>query len=323
METRAPQSTDEHNRNTRTVSPQNEKIVPEESAVSERPTTPKAISATEGLLVLGVSAIAYFLGWRFLFAYYSGFGLDPSLFVVSPTEVIFAGWRIYGLIAGLIVSAVVMRSIIQGFLRHSVQKQRLKAIVRGFYLLLAISVVIGLYVVSQLVWFFFGSGSASFIFYAFAFTDIALLWATFVFGEYIHRVARPTVTQDSVFTLYRIVFAVQKLWVVVIALATVLILALFSSGSGVVYSARDRQPETRLNKVTFYVDRQLSIPNGIQISDEVWCYSDLRLVTKTDDTYFAFRLDEVINDTATLYGIPKDRVIEFQTRPWYDRSDIP
>jgi hypothetical protein len=322
METRASQLTGEHNRNTRSMSPQNEKIVPEESAVSERP-TPKAISATEGLLVVAVSAIAYFLGWRFLFAYYSGFGLDPSLFVVSPTDVIFAGWRIYGLIAGLLVSATMMRAVIQGFLRHSVQKQRLKAVTRGFYFLLAISIAIGLYVISQLVRFFFGSGSASFVFYVFAFADIALLWATFVFGEYIHRVARPTVTQDSVFTLFRIVFTVPKIWLVVIALATVLILALFSSGSGVVYSARDRQPGTRLNSVTFYVDRQLSIPNGIQVRNEVWRYGDLRLVTKTDDTYFAFRLDEVINGIATLYGIPKEHVIEFQTRPWNDKSQIP
>ena len=295
---------------------QTEQTKPDDDAVSIL----QSIDASKSLIAIVLGAVAYFLGWRFLFSYYAGFGLDSALFTVSPTDVIFAGWRIYFLLAGLLTLAILIWFVCRNLSQHLAQKLRLKSLVPIFYVILAAGMTLGAYVAYQFVTFYLGTSVATFRFYLTAFATIALLWIAFALGTHIHRTTRSTTSHDSAYTLFHMLFSFPFVWLVGISLVTIITLALFSSQTGTIYSARDRGEGGLLSRAAFYVDQQLDIPDGHEVRPGVWRYGNLRLVTKTDDTYFVFRPAGAVND---LYAIRKDHVIEFHTRPWFDNSQPP
>lgn len=280
----------------------------------------RSVLSAKGMLVPAVvlGGIGYFLGWRFLFSYYGGFGLDPAFFSFSPTEVVSAGWRMYILITALVILAAFLLAVCQKVMQYLLRKQGLRFIISIFFVFLVAGIALVIYVVYQ--FFFVWGAHSTNTFYIWAFVSLMCLWIAFIFGQRIHAVFKTKTSQtDLLFAAFRIAFPTPPLWLAIICLGFIITMAFFSGWNGLAYSKRDLGVGSRLQIATLYVSEQLDIPNGQLVRDGVWLYDDLRFIFKTDDIYFLFRLEEVNDDIATLYAIPKKHVLEFRLRSWYDK----
>lgn len=286
-------------------------------AQETKPPLRETIDATKGLLAVFLSAVAYFLGWRFLFTYYEGFGLSSTLFSLTPTDVILSGWRIYAIFAILLLLAIMSWRVSQDVSKYVIRESGLRSAIKVTYALLLIGSVATIFSFWQIVQFFFFGTRNELIFYVSGTACIGFFWAALAFGRYTDTSISQSRVRIQVPTLFKVIFTHSRLWLATLCLGAVLILAFFSSGIGGYYSSRDRHIGSRLPVVSLYTTKELNIPNSQQIQNGIWQYNDLRLVAKTNDTYFVFRLNEVVNDIAIVYAIPKDQLVQFDTRPWF------
>jgi hypothetical protein len=283
-----------------------------------------AVFSPEGILVPTVvlGAIGYFLGWRYLFSYYGSFGLDTSLFSFSPTEVISAGWRIYLVIAVLVLWGAGLLMLGNYLSKYLARKEKSHYLLAAFFVTTVVAALLLGYVVYQFV-FVWGAHSTLW-FYVWAFAALSFLWVLVVLGVNIS--AAHGADKEDARTLpaaFRVVFASPSLWLGILGLGLVVVLAWFASWLALRASVRDRSDESRLPIASFYVSEELGIPDGHLVQDGVWLYDDLRLVLKSDDTYFAFDPSQVRNDIATVYGIPQEYVMAAWLRNWYDKVANP
>ena len=282
-----------------------------------KPPLRETIDATKGLLAVFLSAVAYFLGWRFLFTYYEGFGLSSTLFSLTPTDVILSGWRIYAIFASLLILAIMNWTFSQGVSKYVIRERGIRSAIRVTYAFLLIGSVATIFIFWQVVKFFFFGTRNDLVFYVSGITCVGFFWVALAFGRYTDTSISQSRVKIQVPALFKVIFSHSRLWLATVCLGAVLMLAFLSSGIGGYYSSRDRHIGSRLPIVSLYSTKELNIPNSQQIQNGIWQYNDLRLVAKTSDTYFVFRLNEVIDDVAIVYAIPNDQIVMFDTGPWF------
>lgn len=270
--------------------------------------------SSKGLIVVTAGGIGYFLGWRFLYAYYGDFGLDPIFFSFSPADVISSGWRIYVIIALLAAGVAVLLEIIRYFAKNLLDKQRVNQV---FYLFISFF-ILGTIIISLVIYrfVFVYASHISLDFYILAFSGLACLWLSFGAGEKLYGLSQK---ENKAWNqkVFRVIFPSPILWLTIISIGCIITLAFFSSWLGLTYSKRDQSDTSRLQIAKICVDKQLAIPDGQLVNQNEWCYSDLRFLYEADKTYFVFRTSEVLFDATTLYAIPQDSVIEFWLQPWH------
>jgi hypothetical protein len=269
--------------------------------------------SNKGLIIATAGVIGYFLGWRYLYAYYGDFGLDPIFFSFSPTDVISSGWRIYVVIAMLIVGAAILLQAIQALVVSFLDKQRTRPAVFLFIAFLISGVTLISLVIYRFIFIY--ASHISLNFYMLAFAGLACLWVAFGAGEKLQEFDRYDDSGDQ--KILRFLFPSPILWLTMISIGCVITLAFFSSWLGLTYSKRDQSEASRLQITRICVNRQLSIPDGQSANESEWCYANLRFLYEADNTYFVFRPSEVAFDASTLYAIPKDSVVEFWLQPWH------
>jgi hypothetical protein len=270
--------------------------------------------SAKGLIIATAGVIGYFLGWRFLYAYYGDFGLDSIFFSFSPPDVISSGWRIYVIIAVLAVGAAALLETIRSVIKHLLDKQQIRQAIYLFFVFF----IFGAILVSLVIYcfIFIYASHISLNFYVLAFAGLACLWVAFGAGEKLHEMKQK---ENNLWyqKAFRFLFPNPILWLTTISIGCVITLAFFSSWFGLTYSKRDQSEASRLQIAKICVDRQLSIPDGQSVNQDEWCYSNLRFLYEADNTYFVFRTSEVSFDATTLYAIPQDSVVEFWLQPWH------
>jgi len=273
-----------------------------------------AFFSTKGLIIVTAGGIGYFLGWRFLYAYYGDFGLDPIFFSFSPTDVISSGWRVYVIIAALAVVEAVLLETARYFVKSLLDKRHVRQAIYLFLTFLTFGVILISLVIYRFIFIYASHISLSF--YVLAFAGLSCLWLSFGTGEKLHELNQKE-NKSWLQNFFRLLFPSPILWLTIISLGCVITLAFFSSWLGLTYSKRDQSDVSRLQIAKICVDKQLSIPDGQLVNTEEWCYSNLRFLYEADKTYFVFRTSEVSFDATTLYAIPQDSVVEFWLQPWH------
>ena len=279
--------------------------------------TVRTVLSAKGILAVVFAAIGYFLGWRFLFSYYGGLGLDPSFFTFAPTDVIFAGWRLYMLIAVLVIVAALSIAPIQKIFQIVATRSGLPPLIRVFYVLVVIGLALMIWCGYQALFVLGAHHTLSFFVWSFA--TLAILWIALVLGERIYSEVKIARSQHLPSTLFRVLFASPLTWLTIVGVWLIVTMTYFSSWNGWLYSRRDRDMESRLQIVSLYVDRELDISNGQVVRQGVWLYDELRFVFKTDDTFFAFRPEEVQDGIVKLYAVPREHIVEFHLKSWLDK----
>jgi hypothetical protein len=300
---------------TQEKSPENSSAVKSEEPYIYQIT--RLIFSDKAILAIVLGAIGYFFGWRFLFSYYGGFGLDPAFFSFSPIDVISAGWRIYVFVAGVILGAVTTLQIGKTIVQYQLALNRVKPVLVFFALFLLIGVLFGLYLLYR---FFFIMGAHSTLeFYLVAAVTLICIWISYVIGETVYTyLQKPRAIGSSFFFwLYKLVFPNPFIWFMGVAILFIGITAYFSSYVGALNNNRDKAEGSRLQLVEVYSSTELDIPNGQLIRPGTWLYEDLRFVYKTEDIYFVFRLAEVQDGIVTLYAIPRSAVLQLTLRSWF------
>jgi hypothetical protein len=151
-----------------------------------------------------------------------------------------------------------------------------------------------------------------------------MFWITYIVGESIYESLKPDQNNRSPsFKLFKILFPSPFLWLVFISLGFIFLMMFLSSYTAALYARRDKSNDSTLQIASFHVNEELEIPGGQPLRDNEWTYDNLRLLIKVDDTFFVFRLDEVKNNITTLYGIPKEKVIEFRLKSWWAAKVLP
>jgi hypothetical protein len=288
---------------------------------SDRDASPVTATISSTLLNTGISAvvlgtIGYFLGYRYISWYYTAFGLSPAFFSFSPTDIIFAAWRIYLLFAILLVLASFAYILCQALTDYLVRKRGLNFVTSFYFLLLLAGIGALMY-----VWYQYQLATGANLelgFYIWPFAGLTLLWMSFAVGKHIHALVKMETYQGTPLVgVYKIVFPTPWLWLGIICLASIFFAAIYTSFTAYSDSKRDQGSDSRLQQATLYTTEQLNIPSGQQTSSNTWVYDDLRFLFKSDGTYFVFRTSEVIGNIPTVYAVPEKYIAEFHLRPWW------
>lgn len=267
-------------------------------------------------LAIFIGAIGYFLGWRFLYTYYGSFGLDASFFHFTPTEVISAGWRSFLLMGVFIIIAAFLYIAGKQLSNYVLIKKGWRFTCRIFNLALLVFLVI-LFILWDL---FYNSWGTYLIkdFFIWSSVLLVILWISYVIGESLFMIEKSEEDNKSANAKYfRIFFPSPFLWLVSVSLGFIILMMFLSSYNAALYARRDKGAGSTLQIASFYVSGELDISDGRFIGNDIWNYDDLRFLTKADDTYFVFRIDEVVNNITTLYAIPADRVVEYRLKSWW------
>lgn len=270
----------------------------------------------KGLFVVIAGAIGYFLGWRYLYSYFGAFGLDPSLLIFSPTEIISAGWRMYVAIATALLLGAVAFLASRRLSRYWCDQRYCRRAVILFLVSLLAGVLL-LAVITFLI--FFGPGVHIYLwFHVLTFIGILFVWLAFAFAIGIQSSDHfQQYTSRQIRSLVDWLMFDYRLWTAAILLYLTVALALFSGWIGFTYSLRDRSSASRLQAVTIFSNEELDMPAGTEIRSGVWAYDKLRLLYRSTELNVVFRLSEIgPNNETTLYLIPNSAVVDMHMESW-------
>jgi hypothetical protein len=108
-------------------------------------------------------------------------------------------------------------------------------------------------------------------------------------------------------------------WLAIICLGVFIALYFLSSSIGGRWAERDQGLEGHLPIVTIISAEPLWASGGALTPEGKWRYEQMRLIIKTEDTYYVFRPEEVRDGIVETHGIPQDRVVETQLYPWFEK----
>jgi len=275
----------------------------------------------KAILAVILGAVGYILGWRFLSAYYSSFGIDETLFSFSPTFIVSAGWRIYILVTVLVSIFAAILVITRKITDFILLRRGGRLLTVLFFVSLLAGIVLLLFSLNSL----WARGTYLFKeFFFLATASLLLFWIAFIFAQSIQRLIHEKRSRLSTSLIFFSLFYPSPLiWSAGLFVHFIFLIMFLSTYNGIIYARGDKGPNSSLPLAQFYSDRKLSIPFGNQVSQDVWYYNDLRYLYKTDEVYFFLRLTEVQNNAPTLYAIPKERIIEYRFQPWFHPGENP
>ena len=201
----------------------------------------------------------------------------------SPIDVFSAGWRIYTVIALLVVLATVLMWVTQQVVHTLLQKRGTRIVFVLFYVLLVISVATALFVIVQ---FIVGPAKASLGFHILAYICLMILWIAYAVGGQIHPLAIREKNTSRTLSIFNIVFPNSTICFLIIFIGFTIITMFLSSHLGWRQYMRDREEfSSRLPIATFYTNEELDISNGKYLQNNSWAYDNLRFLFKTNDLY--------------------------------------
>jgi hypothetical protein len=273
-----------------------------------------AIGVMIGILV----TLGYFFGWRYMFSYYSGFGIDPIYFKFPPTDIFYNGWRIYLFIFCSAIISIYLFIVVKDRANDLIQKEKYNLLAIVFILFSSFGILsAGLLFAGWLTLWGFHAGI---YFYILGYSAYGFLLTALSLGSVIS--SKPVIyslRKPKFFTLFKLIYPNPQLWLVFLFVFYFFMTTYFSGWNGTRNYLRDSGEYSRLQILNLYTNHPVNISGGTKVRDRLWMYSDLRLVYMTDHYYFVFKPEEVQRSIVKLHVIPNDTIEEIELKSWYDK----
>lgn len=261
----------------------------------------------KAVLSLIIGSIFYYLGWRYLSAYYGNFGIEPFLLTFSMIEIFAGGWRIYLV---LIVLAYFFLNC-QNLCFKSVSYLAKRIGAKTVSLIAKAVLVLG-FVISGLT-------TLNYIF----------LWVDLKPMNYVTLVLLAlgllyfSYTLLAGFKYSKNSIKKQRNWLKrepgklgMIIFLHLPLMVILTSKVAAHYAQRDMGEKSRLNLVTIITAEKVAIPKGRALESLAWQYEELRFLLLTDRMYFFFYPKTLGKDQLEVYAVPRESVKLLKLQHW-------